>query len=94
VLFEEVVTSEGRVINPTLADYKIPGAPDVPELTTISVQSNDPNGPFGAKEVGETARAAAIAAIANAICNAIGTRIYSLPMTPEKILEALKNKGE
>ena len=94
VLFEEVVTSEGRVINPTLADYKIPGAPDVPELTTISVQSNDPNGPFGAKEVGETARGAAIAAIANAICNAIGTRIYSLPMTPEKILEALKNKGE
>lgn len=94
VLFEEVVTTEGRVINPTLADYKIPGAPDVPELTTISVQSNDPNGPFGAKEVGETARGAAIAAIANAICNAIGTRIYTLPMTPGKILEALKNKEE
>ncbi len=93
VLFEEVVTREGRVINPTLGDYKIPGALDIPQVKTISVQSNEPKGPFGAKEVGETARGAVIAAIANAICNAIGTRIYSLPMTPEKVIDALK-QGE
>jgi 4-hydroxybenzoyl-CoA reductase subunit alpha len=92
-LFEEVITQHGRVINPTLGDYKIPGSPDIPELKTISVQSNEPKGPFGAKEVGETARGAAIAAIANAIGNAIGTRIYSLPITPEKVLDALKKKG-
>jgi CO/xanthine dehydrogenase Mo-binding subunit len=92
VLFEEVITQEGRVINPTLGDYKIPGSLDVPQINTISVQSNEPKGPFGAKEVGETARGAAIAAIANAICNAIGGRIYSLPMTPEKILNALSRK--
>jgi CO/xanthine dehydrogenase Mo-binding subunit len=47
---------------------------------------------IGAKEVGETARAAAIVALANAIGNAIGSRIYSLPITPEKILEALRTK--
>jgi len=94
VLFEEIVTEQGRIINPTLADYKIPGVLDTPKLTTISVQDYETKGPFGAKEVGETARGAAIAAIANAICNAIGARIYSLPMTPEKILEALRNKAK
>lgn len=92
VLFEEVVTKEGRVINPTLGDYKIPGALDIPKLTTISVQDYEPKGPFGAKEVGETARGAVIPAIANAICNAIGGRIYSLPMTPDKILKAMKDE--
>jgi len=92
VLFEEVATEEGRVINPTLGDYKIPGALDIPKLTTISVQDYEPKGPFGAKEVGETARGAVIPAIANAICNAIGARIYSLPMTPDKILKAMKDE--
>jgi CO/xanthine dehydrogenase Mo-binding subunit/aerobic-type carbon monoxide dehydrogenase small subunit (CoxS/CutS family) len=88
-LFEEVDIQQGRVINPNLADYKIPTVLDAPKLTTISVQDYEAKGPFGAKEVGETARAAVIAAITNAICNAIGARIRSLPMTPEKILEAL-----
>ncbi len=92
VLFEEIVIEQGRVMNPTLSDYKIPGVLDIPKITTISVQDYEPKGPFGAKEVGETARGAAIAAIANAICNAIGARIYSLPITPEKILNALKSK--
>jgi 4-hydroxybenzoyl-CoA reductase subunit alpha len=91
-LFEEVIIQQGKVTNPTLADYKIPTVLDVPKLTTISVQDYEAKGPFGAKEVGETARSAVIAAIANAICNAIGARIYSLPMTPEKILEALRTK--
>lgn len=93
VLFEEVMTEEGQVINPTLGDYKIPGALDIPKLTTISVQDYEPKGPFGAKEVGETSRGAVIPAIANAICNAIGARIYSLPMTPDKILKAIKDKA-
>jgi len=92
VLYEEVVTEEGQVVNPTLGDYKIPGALDIPKLTTISVQDYEPKGPFGAKEVGETARGATISAIANAICNAIGARIYSLPMTPDKILKAMKDE--
>jgi CO/xanthine dehydrogenase Mo-binding subunit/aerobic-type carbon monoxide dehydrogenase small subunit (CoxS/CutS family) len=88
-LFEELDIQQGRVVNPTLADYKIPTVLDAPKLTTISVQECEAKGPFGAKEVGETARAAVIAAIANAICDAIGARIHSLPITPEKIFEAL-----
>jgi CO/xanthine dehydrogenase Mo-binding subunit len=88
-LFEEVVTKQGRVVNTTLADYKIPGVFDIPRITVISVQDYEPSGPFGAKEVGETARGAVIVAIANAVCDAIGKRIFSLPLTPEKILEAL-----
>jgi CO/xanthine dehydrogenase Mo-binding subunit/aerobic-type carbon monoxide dehydrogenase small subunit (CoxS/CutS family) len=91
-LFEEVVFREGKVVNPDLSDYKIPAAPDVPKLTAISVQDYDAKGPFGAKEVGEVARAAVIAALANAISKASGARIYSLPATPEKILEALGTK--
>jgi len=91
-LFEEVLIEEGKVTNPTLADYKIPGTIDMPEIETISVQTVDPKGPYGAKEVGEFARGSVPPAIANAIFDAIGARIYSLPITPEKILEALKNK--
>jgi CO/xanthine dehydrogenase Mo-binding subunit len=93
-LFEEVTIQQGRVINPSLADYKIPTVLDVPKLTTISVQDYEPKGPFGAKEVGETARAATIVAIANAVSNAIGSRIYSLPITPEKILAALRTRAK
>jgi CO/xanthine dehydrogenase Mo-binding subunit/aerobic-type carbon monoxide dehydrogenase small subunit (CoxS/CutS family) len=93
VLFEEVLTEAGRVTNPTLDDYKIPGIMDISKVTTISVQDYEPRGPFGAKEVGETARGAVIPAIANAVCNAIGARIYSLPITPEKILDALLPEG-
>lgn len=91
-LFEEVIIQQGRVINPSLADYKIPTVLDVPKLTTISVQDYEPKGPFGAKEVGETARAATIVAVANAVSNAIGARIYSLPITPEKILAVLRTR--
>ena len=91
-LFEEVLIEQGRTTNPTLADYKIPGAPDMPELETISVQTIDPTGPYGAKEVGEFARGAVPPAIANAVFDAIGARIYSLPITPEKILEVVKNE--
>ena len=91
-LFEEVIIQQGRVINPSLADYKIPTVLDVPKLTTISVQDYEPKGPFGAKEVGETARAATIVAVANAVSNAIGSRIYSLPITPEKILAVLRTR--
>jgi CO/xanthine dehydrogenase Mo-binding subunit len=93
-LFEEIVTEEGRIINPSFADYKIPGAFDTPDFRHIPIESIEPKGPFGGKEAGECARAAVIAAIANAVANAIGVRIHSLPITPEKILVALANKGK
>jgi CO/xanthine dehydrogenase Mo-binding subunit len=89
VLFEEVRMKSGRVINPNLLEYKIPTVTEIPPIDSVIVDSYEPKGPFGAKEVGETARAAVIAAIANAICNAIGKRIFTLPMTPDRVLEAV-----
>ena len=89
VLFEEVVMKSGVVRNPNLLEYKIPTAGDIPKIISIIVDSYEPRGPFGAKEVGETARAAVIAAIANAICNAIGVRLYTLPMTPDRVQKAI-----
>ena len=89
VLFEEVTMKNGIVMNPDLLDYKIPTAKDIPPITSIIADSYEPHGPFGAKEIGETSRAAAIAAIANAICNAIGTRIHMLPITPDRIFSAI-----
>jgi CO/xanthine dehydrogenase Mo-binding subunit len=91
-LFEEVLIEEGRHMKPILADYKIPEILDMPEVETIIVRSIDPKGPYGAKEVGEFARGSVPPAIANALFDAIGARIYSLPLTPEKVLNALSNR--
>ncbi|MEN2975216.1 MAG: molybdopterin cofactor-binding domain-containing protein [Candidatus Caldarchaeales archaeon] len=76
-----------------IIDYKMPTAIDIPdEIETFFVETYEPTGPFGAKGLGEGAQNPAIAAIANAIYNAIGIRFYELPITPEKVLEKLKEK--
>ena len=74
---------------PSLLDYKLPTALDVPELTSLVVESIDPEGPYGAKEVGEGPLHPSIPAIANAIHDAVGVRIDSLPFTPARVLRAL-----
>jgi nicotinate dehydrogenase medium molybdopterin subunit len=77
-------------MNPFAFDYRTPRAGDMPELTTVLLEHCDPRGPHGAKkEVGEICMNPAAAAIANAVADAIGTRIMSLPITPEKALAAL-----
>jgi 4-hydroxybenzoyl-CoA reductase alpha subunit len=92
-LFEEVLFSRrGRILNPNLADYKIPTALDMPELRTLIIESGEPNGPYGAKEVGEGGIMPTIPAILNAIYDATGVQIDQLPATPERILEGLKKK--
>ena len=91
-LLEEVIDEGGRVLNPTLVDYEIPRALDVPEIVVLNGSDCDPKGPYGAKEAGECARAAVIPAIANAIYDAVGVRVHRLPITPEKLLNALRNK--
>lgn len=93
-LLEEMLFSDnGDVLNPDLHDYLLPTAKDVPPIDSITVDSYEPNGPFGAKEVGEGATLPVIGAIANAIYDAIGVRITSLPITPAKILAALKKRS-
>ena len=80
-----------------ITDYKVVTAPDMPKLDdfiVIFADTEEPTGPLGAKGIGEAAKNPVAAAVANAIYNAIGVRFYELPITPEKILKALKEKGE
>ncbi|MGI6630576.1 MAG: xanthine dehydrogenase family protein molybdopterin-binding subunit [Bacillota bacterium] len=89
-LTEEMVEDQGIIKNQGFKHYDMPRSLDMPPITTILVESNDPNGPYGAKGLGEPALTAIAPAIANAIYDAVGVRINSLPITPEKILQALK----
>lgn len=94
-MHEEVkFDARGRLLNGDLAEYKIVTALDMPPVDAIVVETNEPNGPFGAKEVGEGAIMPTIPAILNAIYDAIGVRIYELPLTPERIFAALEQKQE
>lgn len=91
---EEMVWDKGRLVNPSFADYKFPSALDMPRVRPIIVESNDPVGPFGAKAASETTVIPMAAAIANAIYDAVGVRLRSVPITPEKLLLALREKGK
>ncbi|MBS3917465.1 MAG: xanthine dehydrogenase family protein molybdopterin-binding subunit [Deltaproteobacteria bacterium] len=91
-LTEQLVLKNGKVINPDFRDYKILTAADVPNIEAISIETDDPFGPFGAKGIGEPGLVPTAPAIANAIYDAIGVRIKDLPITPEKVLAALKEK--
>jgi len=92
-LLEDVAFDEkGNLLNPNLHDYLLPTAQDVPPIDSGWVDSYEPQGPYGAKEVGEGATLPVIGAIANAIEDAIGVRINSLPITAEKVLAALREK--
>ena len=89
-LMEEQVIKEGITLNPDLTGYLIPTSMDTPHFITRLIENEDSDGPYGAKGIGEPATIATTPAIANAIYDAIGVRIFDLPITPEKILKALK----
>lgn len=91
-LFEEFKYDEGRILNGSLADYKVATIQDVPEIATILVESVHDEAPFGAKGIAEPAAAATPPALANALFDAVGIRIRDLPITPEKVLQALAEK--
>jgi CO/xanthine dehydrogenase Mo-binding subunit len=91
-LTENMVMEKGRILNPNFRDYVIPGPLDLPPVQSILVEPVDPSGPFGAKGIGEPALNPVPSAVANAIYNAIGVRITELPITPEKILRAIRIK--
>ena len=89
-LSEEVKFDEqGRVRNAGFVDYKVMSTLDMPEMTTILIEDTEYSGPFGAKSAGEVPTNGMAPAVANAIQDALGVRIRSLPITPEKILQAL-----
>ncbi len=82
--------AEGWLVTATLADYKIPGILDCPpEIHPIVLEDPDPTHPVGAKGIGEPSLVGAAPAIANAIRHATGARLHRLPMTPERVLDAL-----
>ncbi len=91
-LSEHSVTVKGMVLNPSFLDYKFPTALDMPKVTSVIVEEYDPAGPFGAKESGEGTTIPVAPAIVNAIYNATGLRMKELPVTPDKILKAMKGK--
>ncbi len=93
-LYEDFAVSKvtGKTITDSFATYKIPATLDMPEIEIILVEEPVPSGPFGAKGVGEPGHSSPAAAIANAVYDAVGIRIKDLPITPEKILNALKTK--
>src|SRR5262245_47575062 len=87
--------AEGWLTTMTLADYKVPGVLDTPsEIHAILLEDPDPTHPVGAKGIGEPSLVGAAPAIANAICNATGARVRALPMTPERVLDALEGAHE
>lgn len=92
-LFEELKWEKGRIVNPNFRDYKMPTFSDIFPIKTILVESEDPDGPFGAKGIGEAGIVPTTTAIVNAIYDAVGVRITSLPITPEKIFSALRRKA-
>ena len=92
-LTERLILQNGKVMNSNFLDYKMLTAKDVPHIEPIVVETNDPYGPFGAKGIGEPGLVPTAPAISNAVYDAIGVRIRELPITPEKVLAALKKKG-
>ena len=91
-LMEDMVGVDGRIYNPNFLNYRLPTILDISPMNIMMVESNDPVGPYGAKGVAEPALVATAPALANAVYDAVGVRITSLPVTPQKILAALKAK--
>jgi len=87
---EMLISSRGRVRNPTLFDYKIPGILDTPKIDVLLVESYEPTGPMGAKSIGEIGINGPIPTIANAIYDAVGVRLRETPFTPERVREAVR----
>jgi CO/xanthine dehydrogenase Mo-binding subunit len=88
---EAYLWDRGRVLNPDFRDYKIPDFCSTPRIHCSWVESNEPAGPFGAKSIGEAVFNPTAAAIANAVYDAIGIRSKELPITPQRIREALRD---
>ena len=83
---------EGKILNPSIADYKLIRSLDMPESEILEIDTYEPEGPFGAKEAGEGLTNPTAGAIGNAVYKAVGVRVTDLPITPEKVFKALREK--
>ncbi len=93
-LSEEMLYQQGRLMTPSFSEYLMPTSMDMPRVTSIILESRSGLGPFGAKGIGEPALTPVAPAIANAVADAIGVRVYELPMTPERVLTALRESDD
>ena len=91
-LMEETPIEDGRVATANLGDFKLPSVADIPELTTVLVDNPTGPAPLQGKAIGEIPNVPTASAIANAVFDAVGVRIYQLPITPEAVLEGLRKK--
>jgi CO/xanthine dehydrogenase Mo-binding subunit len=92
-LTERLILEKGEVMNPNFRDYKLLTAKDEIPVEPVIIESMDEAGPYGAKGIGEPGLVPTAPAIANAIYDAVGIRLKKLPMTPERVLKALKEKN-
>ncbi len=93
-LYEQMKTEGGAVVTPDFSTYIIPTAMDTPEIRTAFVEHPYSKGPFGAKGIGETPAMPGAVAIANAVSNALGVRLHELPLTPERVRQAVSERKD
>jgi len=89
-LGEEVIHEAGRIVNPAFVNYAVPRAADAPPVRVVLLDAHEPAGPHGAKSIGELPVVPPAPAVANAVFDAVGVRIRDLPITPDKVLGALR----
>ena len=93
-IYEEFVMDKGVTRNNTFLDYKMPRSTDVPKIRVIDIITDDPDGPFGAKEASEGSIVSSPPAVISALHDATGIWFKEQPVTPEKIVKALKDAGK
>jgi 4-hydroxybenzoyl-CoA reductase subunit alpha len=89
---EDQPMDDGKILNPSIADYKLIRSLDMPETKILEIDTFEPEGPFGAKEAGEGLTNPTAGGLGNAVYKAVGVRITDLPITPEKVFRALREK--
>ncbi len=92
-LTEEVLLDRSVMRNPNFGTYLLPSIADVPPITSIVLEYADPEGPYGAKGIGEPTAVPGGGSVANAVCAALGVEISELPLTPQRIYEAVNRSG-
>jgi len=92
-LLEEMVYEDGQLLNPNLVDYRVPTFRDLPEVfSSVLIENGNGPGPFGSKGMGEGGLLPVASAVAGAVAQAVGVRIYDLPLTPPKVWRALQDR--
>jgi len=91
-VMEELTLDHGKVVNANLGDYRLPGIRDIPVLETVLVESDGGLAPHGGRAIGEFANNNPPAAIANAVADAVGVRLFEIPVTAEKVYRSLQER--